>query len=171
MIESLLQGNPQAHDGEGWNVAEPNEAENRRIIAARQRRMAIQMSRAGESMEAIAARLGVTRGAARKMVTREAKEFADHTQTDDRRMVHVEALMELWRTLYAPAIGGDLDMVNRFLRVEERLSRLLALDLVDLYASGTVSRPEGTVGAPSADSIGADESPERVARFARSASE
>jgi len=145
-------------------VAEPNDAENRRAIAARQRRMAIQMSRAGESMEAIAGRLGVTRSAARKMVTREAKEFADHTQTDDRRMVHVEALMELWRTLYGPATEGDLDMVDRFLKVEERLSRLLALDLADLYASGAVPRPEGAV--PTGANGAADF--ERVERFVRS---
>lgn len=122
--------------------------ENRKIIAARQRRMAIQMSRAGESMEAIAARLGVTRGAARKMVTREAREFADHTQTDDRRMVHVEALMELWRTLYGPACAGDLEFIDRFLKVEERLSRLLALDLAELYASGAAERPDGAVPGP-----------------------
>jgi hypothetical protein len=150
-------------------VAEPNEAENRRIIAARQRRMAIQMSRAGESMEAIAGRLGVTRSAARKMVTREAKEFADHTQTDDRRMVHVEALMELWRTLYAPAVGGDLDMVDRFLKVEERLSRLLALDLADLYSSGAAQRPDGAVPAgTSTGGANGEAELERVNRFVRS---
>ncbi len=159
----------------GAGVSEPNEAENRRIIAARQRRMAIQMSRAGESMEAIAARLGVTRGAARKMVTREAKEFADHTQTDDRRMVHVEALMELWRVLYTPACAGDLANVDRFLKVEERLSRLLALDLADLYASGAAIRPDGAVPGPneitpSAMANGTPEHAERVERFARSTS-
>ena len=46
-------------------------------------------------------------------------------------MVHVEALMELWRALYGPACSGDLDAVDRFLHVEERLSRLMALDLAD----------------------------------------
>jgi hypothetical protein len=146
-------------------VADSNEAENRRTMAGRQRRMAIQMSRSGESMEAIAARLGVTRGAARKMVTREARQFADHTQTDDRRMVHVEALMELWRTLYTPACAGDLDAVDRFLRVEERLSRLLALDLLDLYASGAAIRPDGAVPGPG------EGAPEPVGRFVRGASD
>ena len=67
-------------------MADPNEAENRRMIAARQRRMAVQMSRAGESMEAIATRLGVTRGAARKMVTREAREFADLNEAHEELM-------------------------------------------------------------------------------------
>lgn len=144
-------------------MADANQAENRRVMAGRQRRMAIQMSRSGESMEAIAARLGVTRSAARKMVTREARQFADHTQTDDRRMIHVEALMELWRTLYTPACSGDLDAIDRFLRVEERLSRLLALDLLDLYASGAATRPDGAVPGPGENGVeGADS-----ARFAR----
>lgn len=145
-----------------------SEAENRRNIAARQRRMAIQMSRSGESMEVIAARLGVTRGAARKMVHREAREFADHTQTDDRRMVHVEALMELWRTLYGPACAGDLENVDRFLKVEERLSKLLALDLVDLYASGAAVRPESALPGPSADhETNGDGDHDRINRFMR----
>jgi hypothetical protein len=117
-------------------MSEVNEAESRRVHAARQRRMAIQMSRSGESLESIAGRLGVTRSAARKMVTREARDFADHTLAEDRRMVHVEALMELWRALYPPACSGDLEAVDRFLRVEERLSRLLALDLADQILAG-----------------------------------
>ena len=134
------------------------------------------MSRAGESMEAIATRLGVTRGAARKMVTREAREFADHNQTDDRRMVHVEALMELWRALYAPACNGDLDAVDRFLKVEERLSRLLALDLADLYALGLAVPPDGAVPgdgprASASEPNGADDSAERISRFVRAGTE
>ncbi len=111
-------------------MTDGNDAETRRQQAARQRRMAIQMSRSGESLDSIAGRLGVTRSTARKMVSREAS-FVDEAQNDDRRMVHVEALMELWRVLYSPATSGDLEAVDRFLKVEERLSRLLALDLAD----------------------------------------
>ena len=117
-------------------MSEEREAEGRRVQAARQRRIAIQMSRSGESFEAIASRLGVTRSAARKMVNREARDFSDQTLADDRRMVHVEALMELWRALYGAATNGDLDAIDRFLRVEERLSRLLALDMADRLSVG-----------------------------------
>lgn len=112
-------------------MSEVTEAESRRAQAARQRRMAMQMSRSGESLESIAGRLGVTRSAARRMVTREAREFGDGAMAEERRVVHAEALMELWRTLYTPACSGDLEAVDRFLRVEERLSRLLGLDLAD----------------------------------------
>lgn len=130
-----------------------SDAENRRAVIARKRRMAIQMSRSGETLESIASRLGVTRGAARKMVTHEARDFADQTLVDERRMIHVEALMELWRALYGPACAGDLEVVDRFLKVEQRLSRLLALDLADQIGIDDDSRddePESAGGAPSA---------------------
>lgn len=120
-----------------------NDADMRRQQAARQRRMAVQMSRSGESLDSIAGRLGVNRSTARKMVSREARAFIDEAQTDDRRMVHVEALMELWRALYTPATSGDLEAVDRFLRVEERLSRLLALDLADQIGRDYDDGPAG----------------------------
>ena len=107
------------------------------------------------------------------MVTREAREFADHNQTDDRRMVHVEALMELWRALYGPATNGDLDAVDRFLKVEERLSRLLALDLADLYAWGLATPPEGAVPGEAAGTLAVPRNGEAEAaerRFVRSTS-
>lgn len=88
----------------------------------------------------------MTRGAARKMVAREARDFAGQTLAEERRLVHVEALMELWRTLYTPACGGDLDAVDRFLRVEERLSRLLALDLADQGGQAPPRAPGGIDG-------------------------
>lgn len=131
-----------------------SEAENRRVVVARQRRMAIQMSRSGESLESIASRLGVTRGAARKMVTREARDFADQTLIEDRRMVHVEALMELWRNLYGPACAGDLDVVDRFLQVEQRLSRLLALDLADHIGVEDDADEDDAEGEPAAAGSG-----------------
>lgn len=110
---------------------ELSDAKSRRSQAARQRRQAVQMIRSGESLDSVATRLGVTRSVARQMVNREARDFAHQTAAEDRRMVHVEALMALWRVLYTPACRGDLEAVDRFLRVEERLSRLLALDLAD----------------------------------------
>jgi hypothetical protein len=49
-------------------------------------------------------------------------------QPDERRMVHADALMDIWRALHGPASKGDMAAIDRFLRVEERLSRLLGLD-------------------------------------------
>ena len=51
-------------------------------------------------------------------------------------MVHAEALLDIWRVLYGPASQGDLAAIDRFLRVEERLSRLLGLDRRPEESSG-----------------------------------
>ncbi|WP_217915609.1 hypothetical protein [Miltoncostaea marina] len=128
-------------------MSELNDAESRRALAARQRRMALQLARSGESPEAIAARLGVTRAEVRKMVAREARSVADESHATDRRIVHAEALMELWRTLYTPAVSGDMQAIDRFLRVEERLARLLALDLVDHLPAQAAATASGGADA------------------------
>ena len=60
--------------------------------------------------------------------------------------------MDLWRVLYGPATAGDIDAIDRFLRVEERISRLLGLDRPtggegDGAVKIVVDRSEGEPGA------------------------
>lgn len=87
------------------------------------------MRREGEGFEAIGARLGMTRANARKLVGRELQSLAAESNVEERRLLHVEVLMELWRVLYASAMAGDRAAIDQFLRVEERISRLFGLDL------------------------------------------
>jgi hypothetical protein len=109
-------------------MAEPDPAAVRREIAARRRAQAFQMRREGATMDAIAARLGVSRSTVRRMIAREVSALSAEMQPDERRVVHAEALMDLWRVLHPSASQGDMAAIDRFLRVEERLSRLLGLD-------------------------------------------
>jgi DNA-binding transcriptional regulator LsrR (DeoR family) len=125
----------------------------RREIAARRRAQVFQMRREGASLDSIASRLGVSRASVRKMVAREVAALSAEAQPDERRIVHAEALMDIWRVLYAPATQGDLAAIDRFLRVEERLSRLLGLDRQQQDASAEqalriVVGPEGEDAAP-----------------------
>ena len=92
------------------------------------RAAAFQMRREGAPFDSIGIRLGVNRGAARKLVQKEVRLLAGESDTEERRLVHAEALMDLWRVLYGPATAGDIDAIDRFLRVEERISSLLGLD-------------------------------------------
>lgn len=105
-----------------------DETITRREAAARTRAKAYRMRREGAAFETIGSRLGVTRSAARRLVEREVRQLAAEADVEERRMLHADALMELWRTLYAPAVSGDIPAIDRFLRVEERISRLLGLD-------------------------------------------
>lgn len=104
------------------------ETRYRRERAARQRVMALAMRREGLSVDAIASRLGVTRAGARRILRQEVRLMRIESEADELRTVHSEALMELWRAVYPAAVTGDMDAIDRFLRIEERLSRLHGLD-------------------------------------------
>ena len=64
------------------------------------------------------------------MVSRELRTTVAGADLAERRQLHAEALMDIWRTLYARAKQGELDAIDRFLRVEERLAELLGLHAV-----------------------------------------
>ena len=110
-------------------MAGTDEAGARREAAARLRAKAIKMRREGASLDSIGTRLGVTRATARKLVSRELSSLSSESGIDERRLLHADVLMELWRVLYPAAVNGDPAAVDRFLRVEERISQLLGLDL------------------------------------------
>jgi len=109
-------------------VSETETATARREMAARRRAQAFRMRREGATFEAIASRLGVTRRSAQRMVARELRASAAEDAADDRRRLHAEALMDIWRALQARAAAGEVEAIDRFLRVEERLAALLGLD-------------------------------------------
>jgi hypothetical protein len=117
-------------------MAGTDEASVRREAAARLRAKAIKMRREGATLDSIGNRLGVTRSTARRLVARELSTLSSESGNDERRLLHADVLMELWRALYPAAVSGDPAAVDRFLRVEERISQLLGLDL----------RPEGGNG-------------------------
>jgi hypothetical protein len=110
-------------------MAGTDEASARREAAARLRAKAITMRREGASLDSIGTRLGVTRSTARRLVARELSTLSSESGIDERRLLHADVLMELWRALYPAAVSGDPAAVDRFLRVEERISQLLGLDL------------------------------------------
>lgn len=98
-------------------------------ISARRRMSAMQLWRSGVSIAEIARRLEVTRQQALKLVRREVEVVIQENDPDLVRTLHSEALMDVWYALYRPAAEGDIEAIDRFLRVEERIARLLGLDL------------------------------------------
>ncbi|MGD9694045.1 MAG: hypothetical protein AB7V42_00105 [Thermoleophilia bacterium] len=139
-----------------------DDAAIRRRRTAQVRAKAFRMRREGASYDAIATRLGVNRSDARKLVDREMRTLAQEAEIDERRLVHVEALMDLWRSLYVPATNGDATAIDQFLRVEERISRLLGLDRPVVAGESAPKAParrrrsarqegEDAEGAPPAD--------------------
>ena len=123
---------------------ESDKAAARRESAARMRTKAMKMRREGANFDSIGSRLGVTRATARKLVSRELSALSSESGVDERRLLHADVLMELWRSLYPSAVTGDPAAVDRFLRVEERLSRLLGLDLQPEGAPPAAARKKRT---------------------------
>ncbi len=138
-------------------AGEPSAAVRARVEAAR----AVQAARFAGSHTATNAEMSPAQ--VRKMFARELKAMGGDSSERELRVVHVEALMELWRALYPAAVAGDLDAVDRFVRVEERVARLLGLDLTD-----QAQRPAGTDAAMAEiDGVG-EGNGERPRRFVRS---
>ena len=98
-------------------------------ISARRRMSAMQLWRSCVSIAEIARRLDVTRQQALKLVRREVEVVIQENDPELVRTLHSEALMDVWYALYRPAAEGDIEAIDRFLRVEERIARLLGLDL------------------------------------------
>ena len=103
----------------------PRSAERRAPACARRRsRCGARARRSTPS----AAGSGSTGARPAKLVQKEVRLLAGESDTEERRLLHAEALMDLWRVLYGPATAGDIDAIDRFLRVEERIASLLGLD-------------------------------------------
>ncbi len=122
-------------------------------ISARRRMSAMQLWRSGVSIAEIARRLEVTRQQALKLVRREVEVVVQENDPDLVRTLHTEALMDVWYALYRPAAEGDIESIDRFLRVEERIARLLGLDLGE---GGGDRLPEPAPARTSAPTNGAE---------------
>ncbi|MGI9538719.1 MAG: helix-turn-helix domain-containing protein [Miltoncostaeaceae bacterium] len=139
--------------------------QQRRQSAPRRRALALQMRREGGSYDTIAARLGTNRQSAQRIVSRQLKNLAREDDPDMVRQLHIEALRELWRSLVGPASRGDLDAIDRFLKVEERIAQLTGIDAHDADAADEPESVAKTPGkkakAPEAATNGDDPAPRR----------
>ena len=122
----------------------PNKA---RITATERRREALDLRRSGLSFEQIGERLGITRQAAYKHVSKALDKLAEESSdsADKLRALELERLDKLLLGCYADAATGDLRAVDRALRIIERRAKLLGLDAPSKIAS-TTPDGEGTQG-------------------------
>lgn len=97
------------------------------VRLAERAKQALGLRRAGASYEQIGAQLGITRSAARKVVT---KAIARIPRDDAEQVLQLELdrLDALLRGLWPQAVKGHGGAVDRVLRVMERRARLLGLD-------------------------------------------
>lgn len=164
MLARRDTGKDQAVDREDESVSEDKpqpdrreQAESTHEIAARRRASAMELWRSGVSIAEIGRRIDVTRQQAHRLIAREVDAIRGESKAHELRVLHSEALMDVWYGLYREAVDGKIEAVDRFLRVEERLARLQGLDRApgDVQPSPAadaeaVSGDDDEVGEPAA---------------------
>lgn len=97
---------------------------------AARRAQALALRRAGVPYATIGEQLGISSKRAREIVNSELDKLAAETKADAERVREMEVLrldrmlFHLWKRME----DGDLDVIQRILRISERRSRLLGLD-------------------------------------------
>ncbi len=102
----------------------------RKVVAAERRKRAWELRRAGWSIRAIAADIGVYPNAVYKMLVSILKEIEGETIELARleREVQLEQLDTLWNALYPGGLAGNLSNIDRLLKILDRRGKLLGTD-------------------------------------------
>lgn len=115
----------------------------KRLVATERRREAVTLRRTGLTYDLIGQAMGITRQTAHKLVMAELRQIAAETaaEADALRALEVERLDRLLQGLWARAQQGDLDAVDRALKISARRAALLGLDRPTKVAPTT---PDGS---------------------------
>lgn len=121
----------------------PNSKGATRLVATERRREAVTLRRTGLTYDLIGQAMGITRQTAHKLVMAELRQIAAETaaEADALRALEVERLDRLLQGLWARAQQGDLDAVDRALKIAARRAALLGLDRPTKVAPTT---PDGS---------------------------
>jgi DNA-binding CsgD family transcriptional regulator len=109
----------------------PESRSSRRLVVAAEReRQALDLRRGGLRYREIGEALGCSLSAAYGAVSRALSRIAAETdeRAEELRALELVRLDALLRPMFEKAIAGDLQAVDRVLRIGERRARLLGLD-------------------------------------------
>lgn len=101
-----------------------------KINAAEKRKRAVELRKAGAPYSRIGEELGVSRQRASKMVKEAMEELKAETvqETENLRQMEAQRLDTLQVGVWSRAVKGDLDALDRVLKISHRRSKMLALD-------------------------------------------
>lgn len=108
-----------------------NKTSKRTILAAERRVRAMELRREGKSYSKIGTELGCTAQRAHKIVTEELQKVRDKLteETSEVKTLELQRLDDLFVVAHTEAEAGNLPAIDRCLRIMERRSRLLGLDM------------------------------------------
>ena len=107
------------------------------------RRQAFELRKRGLSFDEIGDRLGITRQSAHALVTNMLTEMAEQTKTDVKAVLEMELarLDTMIAALWTMAETGDLEAIDRAVKLMERRAKYLGLDAANRTE---ISGPDGT---------------------------
>lgn len=109
---------------------------NRRTKSAERRRRAVALRIAGASFEQIGEQLGITRQSAHALVVNALDEIAKQTaeSAEQLRQMELQRLDALQAALWADAMRGDEQKIDRVLKIMAQRAKLLGLNAPELFA-------------------------------------
>lgn len=99
----------------------------RRLQATERAIKALNLRRQGWSFRDIAQELGVTPPAVHEAVTRMLRNMT-HEEADSYRKIELERMETMLKAIWGRVTEGELQAIDRAIRISERISRLLGLD-------------------------------------------
>lgn len=102
----------------------------RRLKSAERRRIAVERRLGGDTYEQIAERLGVTRQAAFALVKQALTDLNAQTSLEaaELRRLELERLEFMRRAIWAQVVAGDVQAVDRALKISKRISEITGMD-------------------------------------------
>ena len=108
-----------------------SKASRQAITAAERRITALELRKAGHTYQKIGEHLGCSESRARRVVVKELERIQEDLteKADGIRSMELERLDTLFRQMYGMAVKGDQGAVDRCLRIMDRRSKYLGLDM------------------------------------------
>jgi len=120
-------------------AASPTSA--RRIAAAQKQVEALELRKAGNTFAAIAEQLGYANEAGARKAVRTALEKSIKQPAEEVRQLLLARNEEYVRAIYAKAVAGDLDAIDRCLKIDRQTAALHGLNEMKLKVGGDVDAP------------------------------
>ena len=115
---------------------------------------AVDMRIAGASYRQIASQIGVSVGTA-FTYTQKALQGTKQDAAEELRAAELLRLDRLMMAVWPRATGGDMDAIDRAIKIMDRRSRLLGLDIVEQAQPVVVNSPLDELRARRAKRVGA----------------
>ena len=113
-------------------------ANSRAIEQAERRRQALALRLTGATFDQIGQQLGCDKSTAYRLISKEIREIP-REEADELRTIECSRLDKLQHAVWQAAIQGDVNAVDRVLKISERRARLLGLDNMKIDASINVA--------------------------------